>query len=219
MARLRLTALLVAGALAALPAVARADGDPASDVLVAQNLFLPADAGIGGKQEAQLEGVLNAAARAGYPVRLAVISTRSDLGSITALWRQPVSYAAFLGQELSLAYRGRVLVAMPGGYGLYFSGTLLPAERTALAAARGPGSGPALAAGANAVVQSLARAARHPLTVTPASSTPTARAIAGSGGAIPWLVFALGAAVIAAAWTVSLRARPVRLRSRGVSSG
>lgn len=210
-------AILVALLLAAVPAAARADGDPASDVLVTQNLFLPADAGASAKQEAQLEGVLNAAAHAGYPVRVALVSSPSDLGSITALWRQPVSYAAFLGQELSLAYRGRVLVAMPTGYGLYRAGPLLSGERTALAGVRAPGSGPALAAGAVSVIERLAGAAGHPFTAAAVSSGPSLNSGSDSGAAISWLVFALGAAVIAAAWTMSLRARPVRLRDRGVS--
>jgi hypothetical protein len=39
---------------------ARADGDPASDVLVSENLYLPADAGVSVKQQAQLNADLGA---------------------------------------------------------------------------------------------------------------------------------------------------------------
>jgi hypothetical protein len=48
-------------------------------------------------------------------------ASRSDLGSVTELWRQPQSYARFLDQELSLSlvYHGPLLVAMPGGFGYY----------------------------------------------------------------------------------------------------
>ena len=80
---LALLAVLAAGALAS---IARADGDPGSDVLVYQPLFLGADAGVSVKQQVQLGGMLQAASRAGFPVRVAIISSRYDLGAITALW-------------------------------------------------------------------------------------------------------------------------------------
>ncbi|MGB8875745.1 MAG: hypothetical protein WCD11_05490, partial [Solirubrobacteraceae bacterium] len=57
------------------------------------------------------------------------------------------------------------------------------------------------------------------VTVPTAAATAPASA-AGSTGAIPILVFAFGVALIAAAWTASLRARPPRLPGRGaVGSG
>jgi hypothetical protein len=48
---------------------------------------------------------------------VAIISTDYDLGSITALWRKLRLYARFLGLELSLAYKQRLLVVMPNGFG------------------------------------------------------------------------------------------------------
>jgi hypothetical protein len=123
---------IIALVLAFSPQQARADGDPASDVLALQPLFLPQDARVPASKQADLDALIRAAQRSGFQIRVAVIASSSDLGSITELWRQPQSYAEFLGQELSLLYDGRVLVIMPAGFGLYGSGQTLAAERSAL---------------------------------------------------------------------------------------
>lgn len=111
---------LVAAGLLAPSALA--DGDPASDVLATQPLFLPQDAGVTPQQQVQLTGLLQAAGHAGYPIRAALIASSSDLGSVTELWRQPQTYAEFLGQELSLVHRGPLLVIMPSGSASYGPG-------------------------------------------------------------------------------------------------
>ncbi len=109
-------------AVAAVAPAARADGDPGSDVLVYQDLFAGSDAGLSVQQQVQLGALLKAAARAGFPVRVAIIATPSDLGAVTALWHNPRGYAQFLGVELSLAYRQRLLVVMPNGFGFNWPG-------------------------------------------------------------------------------------------------
>ncbi len=111
---------VIAGALA-LAAFARADGDPGSDVLLAQNLFIGYDSGIGVAQQEQLGKLLDATAKAGAPVRVAIIARADDLGAVSALWRKPHQYAAYLGTELSLTYPGRLLVVMPNGLGFYWA--------------------------------------------------------------------------------------------------
>jgi len=118
--RLRAAVLAVLAALAAACVCsppARGDGDPGSDVLVFQKLFVGSDAGLSVAQQVQLGDLLRAADRAGFPVRVAIIARRDDLGAVTALWRQPRAYARFLGIELSLAYKQRLLVVMPNGFG------------------------------------------------------------------------------------------------------
>ena len=112
-------AVCAAGVLA--PA-ARADGDPGSDVLVYQNLFVAADANISIPQQVELGNLLTSADQAGFPIRVAVISQPADLGAITALWRKPAAYADFLGTELSLAYAQRLLIVMPSGFGFNWQG-------------------------------------------------------------------------------------------------
>ena len=114
--------LSVALIAAALTPVARADGDPGSDVLVYQDLFAGSDAGLSVQQQVQLGDLLKAAAREGFPVRVAIIASPFDLGSVTELWRQPREYARFLGIELSLAYKQRLLVVMPNGFGFNWPG-------------------------------------------------------------------------------------------------
>ncbi len=128
------TSILVVALTAGwVPGSASADGDPASDVLVTQTLFLPWDAGVSADQQAQLTALLRESEHDGYPLRVALIASSADLGSVTELWRQPQSYADFLGDELSLVYRGTLLVVMPDGFGLYgVNGSLSP-EQAALA--------------------------------------------------------------------------------------
>ncbi len=195
--------LAVAATLGWAPVPARADGDPASDVLATQTLYLPQDAGVPAARQAQLGALLSDAARAGYRIRVAVVASPADLGSVTALWRQPQNYARFLGQELGLVYRGPLLVVMPDGYGLYH------AAATRLA----PPAAAQLGTAAIGAVERLAAAGGHDVALPPARAASAAEA----SSAIPWLVFAIGIALIALAWAGSLRARPLR-QARSSSS-
>ncbi|MCL2770597.1 MAG: hypothetical protein FWD42_10915, partial [Solirubrobacterales bacterium] len=114
---------------------ARADGDPASDYLVTQQLFLTSEPNsFSSAQQQRLAAVVAAANRAGFAIRVAVISSSYDLGSVTELWRQPQTYARFLGLELSASYRGRLLVVMPNGLGFNWPGHSPAAAQRALAA-------------------------------------------------------------------------------------
>jgi hypothetical protein len=200
-------ALASSAVLGAFPGIARADGDPASDVLATQSLFLPQDAGISLDQQGQLSALLSAAATSGYPIRVALIASAADLGSVTELWRQPETYARFLGQELSLIYHGPLLVVMPNGFGINGSTGASPvATRSTLAAVRITGA-TGLGAAALTAVQRLAANAGHSLQI-PAAARPSP---SRSTNPIPIIAFALGAVLIALAWVASLRARPPRL--------
>jgi hypothetical protein len=138
-----------------------------------------------------------------------MIASPADLGSVTELWRQPESYARFLGQELSLVYRGRLLVVMPAGYGLYRVTGRLGPEQSALAGARPPGA--ALGRATLAAIQHLAAASGYTVTVPNAAASATS----SSSDTLSWLVFATGGALIVLAWTASLRARPLQIRRGG----
>lgn len=202
--------LALAASLGGFASLAAADGDPASDVLVTQTLFLPSDAGVPASQQAQLTTLLAAARRAGMKLRVAVIASPTDLGSVGLLWRQPQLYARFLGKELTLLYRGTLLIVMPNGFGLSLSGGE-GATSSALPAASMPASA-GLGRAAITAVASLARAAGHPLSVPGAdTAAPSAR---GSSDTLKWLVVAGGVLVLALAWAASLRARPLALRRR-----
>jgi hypothetical protein len=198
-------ALLCLATAAAAP-VAWADGDPASDVLATQSVFLPQDAGASAAEQAELAGLLQEAHRSGFPIRVAVVASSADLGSVTALWRQPQSYARFLGQELSQVYAGPLLVVMPSGLGLYGFRDLKRSQSTAGAGA----TGTALATVAADAVQRLAAAAGHHLSRP--TTTPAAASRPASAGV--WAAFAVGLLAILAAWVASFRARPPRPRVR-----
>ena len=197
-----LGALLLGAGLSA-PA-ARADGDPASDVLVSQSLYLPADAGVSAQELAQLNGVLGAVQRSGTPVRVAVIPSAYDLGSVDALWLKPETYARFLGVELSLIYKQALLIVMPNGFGLNW-----PGHSTATADARLSniriGAGPrGFAAATEAAVRAVAASDHLPVV----SSRP-----ADGGGGTGGIVIIAGAvAVLLTAGAVLLL---VRRRRRG----
>ena len=111
--------VLLAGAAAS---TARADGDPGSDVLVYQNLFAGSEVGLSVQQQVELGTLLKAATGRGFPIRVAIIGGTQDLGAVTELWREPRTYARFLGYELSLAYKQRLLVVMPNGFGFNWPG-------------------------------------------------------------------------------------------------
>ncbi len=205
--RIWLRALALLGMLAlagaSAPTAARADGDPASDVLATQSLFLPQDAAVPTAQQAQLATLLKESARGGYPIRAALIGSATDLGSVTALWNQPQNYAEFLGQELGLVYHGPLLVVMPSGFGLY----RFPHPSTAQhALAGGPNPRAGIGTAAITAIRNLAAAAGHPL--APPTAAATNPAVSG-GSPTPWIVFAIGAILIAVAWTASLRTRPL----------
>lgn len=153
--RLTGTAILVA-CLVGVPA-ARADGDPASDYLIYQNVFAPFDARIPGAHAAQLRLLVSEAKARGFPIRVALIGTRYDMGAILVLWRRPEQYARFLGQELTHWYRGRLLIVMPNGYGVSMNGKLVAREQAALAHLPPPSAAGNIAVAAIDAVRRLAR--------------------------------------------------------------
>lgn len=146
---------LALAALAAVVPVARADGDPASDVLYFQDVFLPyakpsADAA------AKLTGTVAAANKAGFRIKVAVIQSQQDLGSVPSLFGRPDIYARFLGAELRTFYTQRLLVVMPSGFGIYDNSKPTDTERTALASVTIASASPDdLTAAATAAAQKL----------------------------------------------------------------
>ena len=173
-------ALVVVCALAIQrPAVARADGDPGSDVLVFQDLFAGSDVGLSVGQQVWLGGLLKGAARRGFAIRVALIAGPQDLGAVTALWRKPRAYARFLGVELSLAYRQRLLVVMPDGFGFSWPGHSTRSAYRVLAGVLVRGGGGGLFDAASTAVRRLAAASGVGLvsrTRPPNGSAPGGRA-------------------------------------------
>jgi len=152
--------LVLALMLLAAPGAARADGDPASDVLYNGKVFLPFYGKLSPALQAQLKQVVADSWARHFPIKVAVISSPYDLGSVGALWLRPQDYAHFLGEELAFLYKGRLLTVMPNGYGLNH-GT--PAEKRLLKTVPiGTGIN-GLAASASDAVRALAANAGHAL--------------------------------------------------------
>jgi hypothetical protein len=129
--RLLVAALACGACLVAAPA-AHADGDPASDILTQQDVFYGTGVNLRSKAAAQLPAMLEQSRGKGYDIKVALISAFEDLGVVTFVWKDPQAYADYLGAELSVVYKGRVLVVMPNGYGLYHLGHSTVRERRAL---------------------------------------------------------------------------------------
>jgi MYXO-CTERM domain-containing protein len=120
---LLLAAIAVPVALLGLSAPpARADGDPASDFLLTYQVFYPYYSNTPKDSLTKLKQTVADANKRGYRIRVAVITSPYDLGSVSALWEKPKAYAGFLAEELAFVYRGRLLIVSPKGYG-YNEGT------------------------------------------------------------------------------------------------
>lgn len=198
----RLSLLLLALALV-LPGVARANGDPASDVLLADQVFLPYEAPVSKAAATELRKTVAAANSKGYKIRVAVIAFTGDLGTAVSLWNRPEDYAKFLGSEIAFVYTGRLLVAMPAGFGFYNGRKPVAKERNVLAKVT-PGKTPTpLAQSAAAAVRALAGG----------KGITLPKAASGSSGTRDRLI--LGAAVLAFLLVLVFPARLVRRRARG----
>jgi hypothetical protein len=152
-------------AFVVIPA-AHADGDPASDYLLGLQSFVPPDAGFSNTDKQRLTKLLTGARQGtplpgaspgGYTIRVAVIASRYDLGSVTILDKKPKQYAHFLSQELRFVYKKRLLVVMANGYGIARNGKPNPAEQKVLDRLPLPAAshGPALAAATERAVRAL----------------------------------------------------------------
>ena len=142
-------------ALAALlvPGGARANGDPASDVLLTEQTFLPFEAPISASAKKDLQEAVAAANEKGYTIRVAIIAFTGDLGTAVSLWGKPQPYSKFLWNELAFQYSNRLLVAMPAGFGFYNDSKPIAKEQAVLKKVP-PGKIP------TALTESAARAVR-----------------------------------------------------------
>jgi hypothetical protein len=191
--------VLVAAAAAALLAVpaARANGDPASDELITQQVYIGLEVPLALSDREELLKTVAAANERGYTIRVALIAFTNDLGSAVSLWRHPQAYAKFLGSELAFAYANRLLVAMPSGFGFYRRRRPAAGERRVLERVRA-GRSP------TALVRSTARAVRA---LAAADGVELPSSFSG-GGSSEWrdralivgVALAAAAAILASRW-------------------
>jgi hypothetical protein len=208
-AALAVMAVMAGLAVVVLPALALADGDPASDMLLGQNVFYPYTPTVSNRLQAELNAETAAASRAHFPIKVALIASPDDLGAIRSLFGRPQQYAAFLDREISFGNSAQpLLVVMRGGYGIE---GLDPVAAAAVARLRSPpgASSDDLAQAAAIALPKLASAAGHPIGAVSAGS---------SSGAAPSHLLSLAllaaAAVAASAGIIAVRRRAM-LRSGG----
>jgi hypothetical protein len=147
-----------------VPAVARANGDPASDFLLTQKSYLPFTTKLDQSAVKRLNTLLADANKQGFPIRVAVILSPADLGTAFGLFGKPQKYAQFLGLELAFVYRDRLLVVMPSGYGYAVKGDPRPQSAAVLQKLPAPGRDATKEVeGAILAVQRLAAASGHKL--------------------------------------------------------
>jgi len=188
MRRALILALLAAALV--VPA-ARADGDPASDYLIQQEVFYPYYSNVPKATLQQLEATVAEANKKHFTIRVAVITSPYDLGSLSALWEKPQPYCRFLSLELAFAYKNRLLVVSPNGYG-YVEKTKPVPVKLALVRTIPIGRGTdGLLTTADKAVRLLAAKAGVKLPAVRATS-------GGSGSSMDTIVIAIAAAVGAA---------------------
>jgi hypothetical protein len=202
--------LLVAALALALPSGALADADPASDVLLLQNSFVPGSPLPSGELSQQLRGLTDRVHKAGFALKVAVIGSPADLGAIPGMFGKPQRYARFLGTELTAGkLTVPLLVVMPAGYGSFDMRGKTAAALRGLPAPQSDSDGLVRAA-IDAVVK-LSTAEGHPV------KPPSAKGGGGSGPTA--LVFVAPVILLAlAGLAVSRRARRAD-RGRDIESG
>ncbi len=188
---------------AAVPLSALADGDPASDVLLGQNVYYPYSPPVPQGVQRTLNAETAAAKKAGLPIKVALIATAVDLGVVPELFAQPQNYAKFLDKEISFQGPQPLLVVMPSGYGIQGVSANAAAAVNGLAPPKGKTS-TALAQAAVTAVAKVAAADGHPIKgVAGVSSTSSG----GGSSTTPLLIGLIVAAVIVAGALIVLRRR------------
>ncbi|HWB23023.1 MAG TPA: hypothetical protein VG652_09050 [Gaiellaceae bacterium] len=197
---LALVAGLIAAAAITVPP-ALADGDPASDYLLSQPVFLPIDNPVSPNQAATFAKLVLGAQTSGLPIKVAVISSKYDLGSVPILFGSPQKYANFLGQELFYYYKHNVLIVMPNGYGIYDHGRSTAVDQKVLAKLHPAHStnGNVLAAAGTRAVEALAK--HYGVTIStkaasPGGSSTNQERLEIGAGALVLLVLAGAAALL-----------------------
>jgi hypothetical protein len=197
-----LAAALIAATIA--PSVVLADGDPASDVLLGENVFYPYNPAVSPALQNALNATTAAASRARFPIKVALIASPIDLGVIPSLFGRPQQYADFLEREISFQNPQLLLVVMPAGYGVQGLSSRATAAVSSLPKPAGAQSND-LAQSAITAVQKLAAASGHPIGGTTSSSGEASSS--GGSTAVLFGVVVLAAVAMAAVVLFTRRRR------------
>src|SRR5215212_2656638 len=181
---MRRAALLTVAVLALAPSAASADGDPASDVLLAQDAYYPYAPKASKPLSTALDVLMRRVRAAGYPMKVALIQTPSDLGAYPNLFGDTQNYANLLSKEIAFNSHPHLLVVMPSGFA---GDNLGPKVDSAL---RGitidqDAKSDGLVTAALAAVARIATANGHPTPVPPEAATKVAPSKASSKRSTP----------------------------------
>jgi hypothetical protein len=200
-AAVRIALLLLTAAALMLPSLAGADGDPASDTLLGENVFYPYSPPVARAVELKLNAQTAAARRAGVPIKVALIAAPTDLGAIPSLFGHPEAYAKFLDQEISFRGVQPLLVVMAAGYGV--QGVTGPAKLALTSLPKPAGSTSTdLARAAQTAVAKLMSASGHSV-----KSTGKSGGDSGGGGSTGLLIVLVLAAIAVSTALIVLRMR------------
>jgi hypothetical protein len=202
---------LAAAVLAAAPAGAPANGDAPSQALATQDVYLPATPPSASRGRELTEAAARAA-RAGYPVKVAVVRSQSELGTLAEALEEPQRYAEYLATDLarhpSFRTGTAILVVGPTGAGVAGRGLGAGERRAARTVEVSDRSSPdELTREATEALVEMAGAAGHPI------GDPAAEG--GGGAAGP--AIALVALLVAAG--VAVGATRARRRAGGPGAG
>jgi hypothetical protein len=165
-----------------------AESDPASDVLLLRDVYYPYDPPVPSDQQGQLDSVVRQLRDQGVPLKVALISGPSDLGSKRAFLGRPGAYNAYLTRNLDDGRDKIVVTVMHDGIA---SSGATAAQARALQSVRPPqgGGGEALTRAALLAVTRLAEAGGQTVRVPTraASGEPLG---SGGGSGTAWLAFA-----------------------------
>ena len=197
-------AVLAAALALQAAAPARADGDPCSDFLLVGSLCVPNNPRPSQPQIDRAQKTIDAAKQGGYEIRVAVIGSPTDLGSVPVFFGRPAPYAKFLDAELQSAWTGKLLVVMAAGYGVREHTKPYPAGVKALKGLPLPASGTpdALMAAATVAVRKLAASEGVKVPAIPLAATATSPSSKGSTSGSGSTSFANYALLLAAGLVV-----------------
>jgi hypothetical protein len=234
---MRRLAALAAAVLVALAAAgaARADGDPASDFLYLGTLYPSLSKPAKGANGDELRGLLKVARAKGYPVKVALIVDKQDLGQYPQLFGSPQRYADLLASELAIykQLKAPVLVVTPNGLGVAGNERLARSGKlVAITHARAKALLAGLPGSADADGESLAKVAIDgvrqlatkdgqalPQSVTPVAAPGAAATPKAKSSVSGWLVAGIVAALFFAAWLVFEVVASLRERKRNAATG
>jgi hypothetical protein len=194
---------------------AHANVDPASDVLLQQNVFLPYKKVCPQLADA-LKKLTDRVVKEGYPVKVAIIGSEADLGGAPQYFGRPEDYARFLGSEIGIGIgidgpggagtqtNESLLTVMPAGFGFVRSANAANVALVVVGLEPPKDTHPDdLARATIGALPELARAARHPVPVPKISSGCSG----GGGGSSAIFYFVPIALILLAAAVIRLVAR------------